>query len=84
MRKLKIVTDASCHRTTFYKGKSAGAAQFYDGDTGELIREEKFALGEMTLWAAEYKTVLIALDVASEITRGKVTDFYLLLINVII
>lgn len=72
MQKLKIVTDATCRKSNFYKGRSTGAAKFFDLSTGELVHEQSYILGELTSWAAEYRTILEALDTASEITRGEV------------
>jgi ribonuclease HI len=69
MKKLKIVTDANCHRTTFYKSKSTGAAQFYDAINGELVHQEEFVLGDMTPYSAECETLVRALDVACGLTR---------------
>ena len=72
MRKLKIVTDATCKSLKpGFKGKAVGAAQFYAADGVELHTEE-FILGEMVTYAAECETVLLALDVASGLTRGGV------------
>ena len=70
--KIKIVTDATCHRTGVAAiGKSAGVAFFYD-ETGRQIRSEEFILGETFPYAAECETILRALDIASELTRGSV------------
>ncbi|MEK7096320.1 MAG: reverse transcriptase-like protein [Patescibacteria group bacterium] len=69
---LKIVTDAACRTLKpGFKGKAVGVAQFYDVEWA-LIQSEEFILGEMVAYAAEAETVLLALDVASGLTRGSI------------